>query len=90
MEVGMAADPDVKKAAKEFIDRALAERERLGYSSKVSKKSYGRAVDQATDVFERLQGTTVQSSPNHAAAPTRRSQPGDSELGRRGRRLRSR
>jgi hypothetical protein len=45
---------DVKKAAKEFIDSALAARARLGDSAKVSKRSYGRAVDQATDVFERL------------------------------------
>jgi hypothetical protein len=52
MEVGMAAD--VQKAAKEFIDSALAARARLGYSAKVSKKSYGRAVDQATHVFERF------------------------------------
>ena len=86
----MAADPDVKKAAKKFIDSALAARARLGYSAKVSKKSYGRAVDQATDVFERLQGTTVQRSRDHAGAPARGSQSGDSELGRRGRRLRSR
>jgi hypothetical protein len=63
----MATDPEVKKTAKDFIDSALAERERLGYSSKVSKKSYGRAVDQATDVFERLQATTVQSSRDRAA-----------------------
>lgn len=90
MEVGMAADPDVQKAAKEFIDSALAARARLGYSAKVSKRSYRRAVDQATDVFERLQGTTVQRSRDHAWAPARGSQSGDSELGRQGRRLRSR
>jgi hypothetical protein len=90
MEVGMEADPEVKKAAKEFIDSALAARERLGYSAKVPKKAYGRAVEQATGVFERLRGSTVQSSRDHAAAPARGSQSGDSELGRRGRRLRSR
>jgi hypothetical protein len=58
MEVGMEADPEVKKAAKEFIDSALAARERLGYSAKISKKAYGRAVEQATHVFERLRGST--------------------------------
>jgi hypothetical protein len=50
-------DADVSKTAKEFIDRALAARGRLGYSAKVSKKSYGRAVEQAADVFGALQGT---------------------------------
>jgi hypothetical protein len=58
MEAGMAADPEVKKAAEEFIDGALAARERLGYSAKISKKAYRRAVKQATDVFERLRGST--------------------------------
>jgi hypothetical protein len=48
-------DADVSKTAKEFIDRALAARGRLGYSAKVSKKSYGRAVEQAADVFGALQ-----------------------------------
>jgi hypothetical protein len=86
----MATDPEAKKTAEDFIDSALAERERLGYSSKISKKSYRRAVDQATDVFERLQAMTVQSSPDRAAPPARHSQSGYSELGRRGRRLRSR
>jgi hypothetical protein len=86
----MATDPEMKKTAKDFIDSALAERERLGYSSKISKKSYGRAVDQATHVFERLQATTVQSSRDRAAAPARGSQSGYSELGRRGQRLRPR
>jgi hypothetical protein len=71
MEVEMAADPEVRKAAKEFVDGALAARERLGYSAKVSKKSYGRAVEQATGVFERLRASTVQSSRNHSSAPTR-------------------
>jgi hypothetical protein len=52
-------DPDVNKTAKEFIDRALAARGRLGYSTKVSKKSYGRAVEQAADVFEALRGTSA-------------------------------
>jgi hypothetical protein len=68
MEADMAADPEAKKAAKEFIDSALAARERLGYSAKVSKKSYGRAVEQATGVFERLRVSTVQSSRGHSAA----------------------
>ena len=53
----MALDPDANKAAKEFIDSALAARGRLGYSVKVSKKSYGRAVAQAKSVFERFQTT---------------------------------
>ena len=52
-------DPDVSKKAKEFIDRALAARGRLGYSTKVSKKSYGLAVDQAAGVFGALQGTSA-------------------------------
>jgi hypothetical protein len=47
-------DPDVTKIAKAFIDGALAARERLGYSARVSKKSYRRAVDQAAFVFEDL------------------------------------
>jgi hypothetical protein len=64
----MAADPEVRKMAKDFIDSALAARGRLGYSAKVSKKSYGRAVDQATDVFERLRGTSVQPSGRHSGA----------------------
>jgi hypothetical protein len=72
------------------IDSALAARKQLGYSARISKKSYGRAVEQATDIFERLQGTTAQSSRDYAAAPARCSQSGHSELGRRGRRLRSR
>jgi hypothetical protein len=71
MEVQMATDPEVKKTAKEFVDRALAARERLGYSAKVSKKSYGRAVDQATGVFERLRETTV-GAHGRSAAPARR------------------
>ena len=52
-------DADVSKTAKEFIDRALAARGRLGYSAKISKKSYGRAVDQAADVFEALRATSA-------------------------------
>jgi hypothetical protein len=52
-------DPDASKTAKEFIDRALAARGRLGYSTKVSKKSYGRAVEQAADVFEALRGSST-------------------------------
>jgi hypothetical protein len=68
MEVLMAADPEVRKMAKDFIDSALAARGRLGYSAKISKKSYGRAVDRATDVFERLRGTSVQPSDRHSGA----------------------
>ena len=65
----MADDLEAKKAAKAFIDGALAARERLGYSAKVSKKSYGRAVEQATSVFERLRGPTIQSSRDHSPGP---------------------
>jgi hypothetical protein len=68
MEVLMAADPEARKRAKDFIDSALAARGRLGYSAKVSKKSYGRAVDQAADVFERLRGTSVQPSDRRSGA----------------------
>jgi len=52
------SDPDVKKTAKEFIDAALAARGRLGYSTKVSRKSYGRAISQAASAFETLRRTT--------------------------------
>jgi hypothetical protein len=52
-------DPDVSKTAKEFIDRALAARGRLGYSTKISKKSYGLAVDQVAGVFQALRGTSA-------------------------------
>jgi hypothetical protein len=65
----MATDPDVREKAKEFIDSALAARERLGYSAKVSKKSYGRAVDRATGVFERLRSTTVGEVDPHPLGP---------------------
>jgi hypothetical protein len=51
-------DPDVSKTAKEFIDRALAARGRLGYPTKVSKKSYGLAIDQAAGVFQALRATS--------------------------------
>ena len=87
----MAADPDVKKAAKEFIDGALAARAR---DSAIRRRSRRSRMDEPStrqpDVFERLQGTTVQRSRDHAGALARCSQSGDSELGRRGRRLRSR
>jgi len=52
-------DADVTKKAKEFIDSVLAARGRLGYSTHVSKKSYGRAVSQAACVFETLQETNA-------------------------------
>src|SRR5215204_5433532 len=54
-------DPDVNKSAEELIGRALAARGRLGYLAKISKKSYGRAVDQAADAFEVLRATCVTS-----------------------------
>lgn len=54
-----AADPEIEKAAKEYVDKALAERDRLGYSAKVPKKSYGRAVAQAADAFDRLARATA-------------------------------
>jgi hypothetical protein len=68
MEVLMAADPEVRKTAKDFIDSALAARGRLGYSAKVSKKSYGRAIDQATAVFERWRGTSAAPADRHSGA----------------------
>jgi hypothetical protein len=52
----MASDSEVKKVAREYIDSAMAERRRLGYAAKVSRKSYGHAVDQAAGVFEKLHG----------------------------------
>jgi hypothetical protein len=45
---------DANKAAKEYVDKALAERSRLGYKAAVPKKSRSRAVAQAADVFGRL------------------------------------
>jgi hypothetical protein len=56
------AEPDAEKAAKEFIDGTLAARAQLGYSAKVSKRSYGRAVKRVAGVFERLR-TTIQEPP---------------------------
>jgi hypothetical protein len=47
-------DADVTRA-KAYIDGALAARGRLGYSARVSKKSYGRAVNRAASVFKTLQ-----------------------------------
>jgi hypothetical protein len=45
---------DANKAAKEYVDKALAERSRLGYTTGVPKKSVSRAVAQTADVFEKL------------------------------------
>jgi len=45
---------DANKAAKEYVDKALAERSRLGYTKSVPKKSVSRAVAQTADVFEKL------------------------------------
>jgi hypothetical protein len=52
-------DTDATKTAKAFIDAALAAREHLGYSARVSKKSYGLAVTQAASVFEDLRAVNV-------------------------------
>lgn len=45
---------DASKAAKEYVDKALAERSKLGYTRGVPKKSVSRAVAQAADVFGKL------------------------------------
>ena len=45
---------EATKAAKEYVDKALAERNRLGYTKAVPKKSVSRAVAQAADVFTSL------------------------------------
>jgi hypothetical protein len=50
-------DPNITETAKEFVDRVLAARGQLGYSARVSKKSYGLAVKQAASVFETLRAT---------------------------------
>jgi hypothetical protein len=50
----MAVDRSAEQAAKDYVDGALAARRRLGYPAKISKKSYGRAVNQVAGVFERL------------------------------------
>jgi hypothetical protein len=50
----MSTDTSAEKVARDFVDGVLAERTRLGYTRKVSKKSYGRAVHQAAGVFSRL------------------------------------
>lgn len=48
-------DSEAKKIAKEYIDSALAERRKLGYGARISKKSYGAAVERAAGVFEEFQ-----------------------------------
>ena len=58
----MAGRDDVAKAAKEYVDKALAERGKLGYKANVPKKSYNRAVAQAADVFGRLAATAPEAS----------------------------
>jgi hypothetical protein len=45
---------DERQAAKEYVDKALAERSKLGYTRAVPKKSVSRAVAQAADVFTSL------------------------------------
>jgi|tagenome__1003787_1003787.scaffolds.fasta_scaffold15179892_2 hypothetical protein len=59
----MAARDEFSKAAKEYVDKALAERSRLGYTANVSKKSYSRAVAQAADVFGKLARTSESERP---------------------------
>ena len=57
----MSRDPEPAEpvdAAKAYVDTILAERNRLGYSRKVAKKSYGQAVDRAAGVFETLRRTS--------------------------------
>ena len=61
-------DPNVVKMATEFIDRALEARGQLGYSAKVSKKSYGLAVKRAACVFERLSATNSGHKPRSTGA----------------------
>jgi hypothetical protein len=58
----VATDPKATEKAKEFIDKALSERQRLGYRARVSKASYGRAVNQAADAFEKLERSTTEDA----------------------------
>ncbi len=58
----MATDPRTTEKAKEFIDKALSERQRLGYRARVSKASYGKAVSQAADAFEQLERSTTEDT----------------------------
>ena len=58
----MATDPKTTEKAREFIDKALSERRRLGYKARVSKASYGKAVSQAADAFERLERSTSEDT----------------------------
>ena len=53
-----SAEPAANEAARAYVDTILAERDRLGYSRKVAKKSYGQAVDRAAGVFETLRRTS--------------------------------
>jgi hypothetical protein len=65
----MRTDGRATQAAKEYVDSALAERSRLGYTARISKKSYGRAVTQAAGVFARL------NEANRGAAETASTEP---------------
>jgi hypothetical protein len=57
------AEPEVEQTAKDFVDASLAARRDLGYSTRVSKKSYGRAVERVARVFDRLRQTTRPTAP---------------------------
>jgi hypothetical protein len=46
---------DVKKDARGLIDGALATQRKLGYRSKVAKRSYDRAVQRAESVFRTME-----------------------------------
>jgi hypothetical protein len=63
------AEPDAEKTAKEFIDGSLAARTQLGYSAKVSKRSYGQAVKRVAGVFERLRATIQQTPDGNMGSP---------------------
>ena len=58
----MATDPKTTEKAREFIDKALSERQRLGYKARVSKASYGKAVSQAADAFDKLERSTSEDT----------------------------
>ena len=50
----MAARDEFSKAAKEYVDKALAERSKLGYTKGVPKKSISKAVAQAANALGKL------------------------------------
>jgi hypothetical protein len=57
----VAARDDVARAAQEYVDKALAERRRLGYKATVPKASRSRAVAQAADVLGKLAATSPEA-----------------------------